>query len=263
MLESFKITKMNSSGIPLKTPEEIKIMAEGGAMLGRVKKGLAKAVAPGVTALDIENLAQELIKKEGAEPSFSKVPRYYWATCVNVNAGIVHGIPAKDVVFADGDIVKIDVGIYYKGFHTDTSISVGINPGPENSKFLRIGEETLNKALKAVKAGNYVYDISKVIEENIEAAGYSTIKALVGHGVGRELHEEPQIPCFVPGGIVNDSPLIKKGMVFAVEVMYAEGSDKVEIAKDGWTIAMRDGKISGLFEETVAVTEEGTRILTR
>lgn len=248
--------------IKIKTPEEIQIMAEGGAKLARVKKALAAAVKEGVTALDIENIAMKLIKEEGAEPSFNKEPNYYWATCINVNEGLVHGIPTKEVVFRDGDIVKIDVGIYYKGFHNDTSISVGINPSPENRRFLRVGEETLNKAIKAVKVGNHIYDISKVIEENIEGAGYSTIKALVGHGVGRQLHEDPQIPCFLPAP-VHESEAIKSGMVFAVEVMYAAGSDRVEILEDGWTIAMRDGKISGLFEESIAVTKKGPKVLTR
>lgn len=248
--------------IKIKTPKEIGIMAEGGAKLGRVKRALAAKVAVGVSALDIENLAMELIKKEGAEASFAKVPGYHWATCVNVNEGLVHGIPREDVIFKDGDLVKIDVGVYYKGFHTDTSISVGINPSSENRRFLRIGEETLNKALKVVRPGNYVYNISRVIEENIEKEGYTTIKALVGHGVGRDLHEDPQIPCFLPGK-VEESSKIKPGMVFAVEVMYAMGNDKVEIAKDGWTIEMRDGKISGLFEDTIAVTEKGAEVLTR
>ncbi|MGA3291765.1 MAG: type I methionyl aminopeptidase [Candidatus Microgenomates bacterium] len=248
--------------IKIKTPEEIQIMIEGGAKLGKVKKALAAAAKPGVSALDIENLAMKLIKEEGAEPSFNKEPNYYWATCVNVNEGIVHGIPTADTVFKDGDVVKIDVGIYYKGFHTDTSISVGINPSPENKKFLYVGELALQKALKEVKEGNHLYSISKAIEDTIEGAGYSTIKALVGHGVGRKLHEDPQIPCFVPGGI-EDGPIIKRGMVFAVEVMYAAGSDKVEILEDGWTIAMRDGKMSGLFEDSIAVTKKGPRVLTR
>jgi methionyl aminopeptidase len=166
------------------------------------------------------------------------------------------------LVFKKGDIVKIDVGVYFKGFHTDTSISVGIDLTPENRKFLNTGRETLDKAIKVVREGNYVFDISKAIEDSIEGAGYTTIKALVGHGVGRELHEDPQIPCFVPGRI-EDSPRIEKGMVLAIEVMYAMGSDKVEQLEDGWTIAMRDGKISGLFEDSVAVTEKGPRILTR
>jgi methionyl aminopeptidase len=207
-------------------------------------------------------LAVSLIKKEGAEASFKKVPGYNWATCVNVNAGLVHGIPGSDVIFKKNDIVSIDVGIYYKGFHTDTSISIGVEASPEIRKFLNIGREALAKAIKAVKAGGYIYDISKAIEDTIETAGYTTIKALVGHGVGKELHEEPQIPCFLPGRR-EESPKIVSGMVLAIEVMYALDSDKVEVLDDGWTIAMRDGKISGLFEDTVAVTEKGQLVLTR
>lgn len=248
--------------ITIKSSSEIQIMAEGGAKLGRVKNALAAAVKKGVSALDIEKLAVKLIKEEGASPSFSKVPGYHWATCININEGIVHGIPTADVVFKNGDVVSIDVGIYYKGFHTDTSVSVGVNPTPEIKRFLNTGILALQRAIKAAKEGSHIYEISKAIEDVVEAEGYTTIKALVGHGVGRELHEDPQIPCFVAGKI-EDSPVIKKGMTLAIEVMYAEGSDKVEILEDGWTIAMRDGKMSGLFEETVAITDEGNRVLTR
>jgi methionyl aminopeptidase len=248
--------------IKIKTEAEMEIMEAGGAKLGRVKKILADAVKAGVTALEIEELAMKSIKAEGAEASFDKVPGYRWATCINVNDGLVHGIPTKDLVFAKGDLVSIDVGVFYKGFHTDTSITVGIDLSPEDKRFLNVGQETLNKALKMVKPGNHIFDISKAIEDSIESAGYSTIKALVGHGVGRDLHEDPQIPCFVPGRI-EDSPIIKPGMVLAVEVMYAAGSDKVEILEDGWTIAMRDGKISGLFEDSIAITEKGSKVITR
>ncbi len=165
------------------------------------------------------------------------------------------------MVFRKGDVVSVDVGIYYKGFHTDTSFSVGLDLSPENKKFLSIGQNALEKAISRAKAGNHIFDISEAIESAVEASGYTPIKALVGHGVGRELHEDPQIPCFVPGRI-EDSPEIKPGMVLAIEVMYAQGKDAVEIAKDGWTIRMRDGKISGLFEETIAVTEKGPKVLT-
>ncbi len=236
-------------------------MAEGGKKLGRVKSALREAVKEGVKASEIEDLAVKLIEAEGAEASFKKVPRYYWATCVNVNEGLVHGIPSKNVVFKKGDVISVDVGIYYKGFHTDTSISVGLSSTPENRKFLNIGRETLAKAIKKARPGGYIYDISEVIEGSVRSAGYTPIKALVGHGVGRELHEDPQIPCFVPGR-VSDSPKIEPGMVLAIEVMYAQGDDKVEIAEDGWTIRMRDGKISGLFEDTVAVTDKGPVVLT-
>lgn len=248
--------------IILKSPGEIQTMAEGGAKLARVKKALAGAVKAGVSALDIENLAMRLIKEEGAEPSFNKEPGYYWATCININEGVVHGIPTADVIFKDGDLVSIDVGVFYEGFHTDTSLSVGINPKPALNKFIDAGKTALKEAIKVAQEGNYLYQISEAIEKAIESRGYTTIKALVGHGVGKHLHEDPQIPCFVPGRI-EDGPRIKRGMTLAVEVMYAQGSDKVEILEDGWTIAMRDGKMSGLFEETVAVTETGTRVLTR
>jgi len=175
---------------------------------------------------------------------------------------LVHGIPSSNIVFKDGDLVRIDVGLYYKGFHTDTSISVGINLSPENKKFMNIGQNALEKAISKARVGNYIYDISEAIESTIEGAGYTVVKALVGHGVGRELHEDPQIPCFVPG-LITDSPKIEAGMVLAIEVMYAQGSDKVEVLSDGWTIAMRDGKISGLFEDSVAVTTKGQIVLTR
>jgi len=248
--------------ILLKNDSEIEIMAEGGKKLARVKNALGNAVKAGVRASEIEELAAGLIKEEGAEASFKKVPGYRWATCVNVNEGLVHGIPVSSVIFKKGDLVSIDVGVWFKGFHTDTSISIGIDLSAENQKFFNTGRETLNKALKAAKEGNYIYDISKAIEETVEAGGYTAIKALVGHGIGRDLHEEPQIPCFVPGPR-EESPRIEKGMVFAIEVMYTQGCDKVEVSEDGWTIAMRDGKISGLFEDTVAVTGKGPKVLTR
>ncbi len=247
--------------IKKKTLQEIEVMAEAGKKLARVKKALARAVKPGVSAMDIEELARKLIKEEGAEGSFDKVPGYHWVTCINTNEELVHGIPTKNKIFKAGDVVSVDVGLYYKGFHSDTSITVGLSVSPEVQKFLNIGQEALNKATKMAKAGNYIFSISQAIESTIEGAGYTTIKALVGHGIGRELHEDPQIPCFVPGRL-EDSPKIDPGMVIAIEVMYAMGSDKVEVLDDGWTISMRDGKISALFEETVAVTEKGPKVLT-
>ena len=248
--------------IIIKSEAEIKLMQEGGKKLARVKHALKVAVKPGITAMEIEILANKSIEAEGGEASFKKVEGYKWATCININDGIVHGIPGKDLVFKKGDLVSVDVGLYFKGFHTDTSISVGIALSPANKKFLNIGLNALEKAISKAQVGNYIYDISEAIESTVEAAGYTVVKALVGHGVGRELHEDPQIPCFVPGRI-SDSPKIVPGMVLAIEVMYAMGSDKVEVLADGWTIAMRDGKMSGLFEDSVAVTTKGPIVLTR
>jgi len=248
--------------IKIKTPQELEIMMEGGKHLSRVKNALKEAVKAGVSAMDIENLAVKLVKEEGCEGSFNKVKGYSWHTCISVNEGLVHGIPTKNMVFKKGDVVSVDVGLYYKGFHSDTSITVGIDVAPEVRKFLNIGQNALEKAIAKARVGNYIFDISKAIQDTIEGAGYSTIKALVGHGVGRELHEDPQIPCFVPSRI-EDSPKIVSGMALAIEVMYAMGSDKVEVLEDGWTIAMRDGKISALYEESIAVTQNGPKVMTR
>jgi methionyl aminopeptidase len=180
---------------------------------------------------------------------------------VNVNKGLVHGIPKKEVVFKKGDVVSVDVGIFFKGFHTDTSISVGIDVEGETKKFLETGERALKDAISQVKIGNRIFDISKTIQEVVSSGGYSPIRALVGHGVGKELHEEPQIPCFLPGR-VEDSPKLEEGMVLAIEVMYAFGEPEVVYDEDGWTISTQDGKISALFEDTVAVTKQGPIVLT-
>lgn len=253
---------MNKGEIVIKSPEEIEVMREGGKKLAKIKNALKKAVKIGANAAEIEELAVSLIEKEGAKPSFAMVPGYSWATCINVNDGLVHGIPKKEAVFRKGDLVSVDVGIYYKGFHTDTSFSLGLDADGETSRFLNIGEEALDNAIKAAVPGNYIFDISKAMEETLAKAGYSPIRALVGHGVGRELHEEPQIPCFVPGK-VEDSPEIREGMVFAIEAMFALGAPDVYQDNDGWTIRTRDGKISALFEDTVAVGKDKAEVLTR
>lgn len=247
--------------IDFKTEEELKIMAEGGVKLKHVKETLRKQVAIGVSAMDIEELACELIKKVGGVPSFKMVPGYSWATCVNINEEVVHGIPKKEKVFRKGDVVSVDVGIYYKGFHTDTSFTVGLGTDNQTNKFLEIGKKAFNEAVSQVKIGKYIYDISKAMEKVILEAGYTPIRSLVGHGIGKQLHEAPQIPCFVPGPI-KDSQKIVAGMGLAVEVMYALGSYQTQVLEDGWTIVTQDGKISALFEETLAVTENGVKILT-
>lgn len=230
-------------------------------MLARVKKALENKVSKGVSAWDIEELACELIKKEDAEPSFKKVPGYKWATCVNINEGIVHGIPKKEMIFKNGDIVSVDVGIYYKGFHTDTSFTKGVGVDSETKKFIETGRKALKNAIKQVKKGKKIYDISEAIESTLQKNGVNPVRALVGHGVGRELHEYPHVYCYTWGNREN-SPEIPVGGVLAVEIMYTTGSGELKLAKDGWTISTSDDKISGLFEDTVAVTDKGSIVLT-
>ncbi|OGM19170.1 type I methionyl aminopeptidase [Candidatus Woesebacteria bacterium RIFCSPHIGHO2_01_FULL_38_10] len=247
--------------IKIKTPEELKKMFEGGRKLAKVKARLKEAVREGIRASEIDLLAEKLILGEGGFPSFKMVPNYSWSTCVNVNDGVVHGIPRKEIVFKKGDLVSVDLGIFYEGFHSDSSFSLGIDEDGFLKKFISLGERTLRLAIKKVESGNRIYDISRVIETSIKKEGYSPIRALVGHGIGKDLHEEPQIPCFTSGKR-TDSPKIPVGVTLAIEVMYTEGSGEIEIGNDGWTIKTRDGKIAALFEETVALTETGSVVLT-
>lgn len=243
-----------------KTKVEIARMVEGGKKLSTIKNVLIKMVGVGVKASAIEEEANRLIKNLGGKASFKSVPGYSWATCVNVNSGVVHGIP-RDIIFQKGDVVSIDIGFYYKGFHTDTSVSVGVELGSRSIRFLESGKKALKRAIKAAKVGNRIYDISKEIEDSLAESLLFPIKALVGHGIGKNLHEEPHLPCFVSGDR-NLSPLIVENSTFAIEVMYTEGKPGVKVEGDGWTISTRDGKISGLFEETVAVMADGSVVLT-
>lgn len=253
--------------IDIKTAEEIAVMAEAGRRLAMVRDELARAVKPGITKLKLERLADQLIKKQGGVASFKMVPGYYNATCISINEEVVHAIP-KEVQIRSGDVVGIDVGLFYKGWHTDTAVTVVAcgdksKPTREIERFLNVGKEALAKAISKASPGNRVADISAAMQDTVEKAGYSAVKALTGHGVGRELHEEPAIPCFVVGEYKH-STILLEGMVIAIEVMYNQGTDEVVYKdRDGWTIITADGKISGLFEETVAVTKNGPVILTQ
>jgi methionyl aminopeptidase len=248
--------------IHLKTKEEVKLVIEGGKRLSEVKKGLEENVKIGVSAWEIEELALKLIKKSGGKPSFTRVPKYHWATCININEGVVHGIPRKDLIFQKGDVVSVDVGLFYKGFNTDTSFSKGLEVGSDIEKFLNIGKQALDNAIDKAVSGRRIYDISESIELTLKKGGYNPVRALVGHGVGRELHEDPQIPQFVYEDR-EKTPEISSGAVFAIEVIYTLGSGEIRHANDGWTIVTSDDKISALYEDTVVVTENGNLAVTR
>lgn len=256
--------KMCKNSIGIKTDKEIEIMKEGGRVLGAIKTELMDKVKEGATAYEVEETAEKLIAKAGGEPSFKMVPGYRWATCVNLNGGIVHGIPRRKTVFKMGDVVSVDVGMFFKGFHTDTAFTVGVKTNKKTNPFINLGRQVLRDAIEKARYGNRIYDISFVIEEKIKEAGFSPIRALVGHGIGRDLHEFPQIPCFTQGkkGERDNSPEIPLNSALAIEVMYAQGKPNVVLDSDRWTISMRDGKISALFEDTVAVTKEGSLVIT-
>jgi methionyl aminopeptidase len=249
--------------IHYKTEEEIKIMGEGGKKLKQILEKLIKFVKPGITTLAIENEAQRLIKEEKAEVSFDKVEGYRFATCLPVNEQIVH-TPPSERVLKKGDLLTIDIGLYYQGFHTDCAktMVVGEEEKGEIKRFLDTGREALKKAIEKIKVGGYLGEVSKAIETIIKKNGYFVIKKLTGHGIGRDLHEDPFVFGFLDRP-VEKTLKIKPGLVLAVEVIYSMGTEEMVFEKDNdWSIVTKDGSLSSCFEKTVAVTKNGVLILT-
>ncbi|HNP89201.1 MAG: Methionine aminopeptidase 1 [Microgenomates group bacterium ADurb.Bin219] len=256
--------------IHLKSPAEINLMVEGGKKLAEIRNLLVSRAKSGVTTQALDELAKKEILAFGGRPSFTTVRHYPYTTCISVNDEVVHGLPGKRKL-ALGDVVKIDLGMIYGDLHTDTTDTIQVDAErsrsiegkneSETERFLRVGKETLGKAIGVVKPGNRIGHISQAIQENIEKAGYSEVKVLTGHGIGRVLHEEPMIPQFLDGPIEN-TPEIKPGMTFAIEVIYNLGTGLVVMRPDGWTIASEDGKISATFEKSLAVGEKGVIVLT-
>ncbi|MEK7451207.1 MAG: type I methionyl aminopeptidase [Patescibacteria group bacterium] len=246
--------------INIKTKEEIEEMREGGKILAEVLFKVLEQAKVGVSELELDKLAEELILKAGAEPGFKKVANYHHTICVSTNNVVVHGVPTN-YKLKEGDVIGIDCGVYFKGFHTDMAQTIRIkNNGVD--RFLETGKKALEKGIEQAKAGNRVGNISRAIQDTVEGKGYSIVRSLVGHGVGRKLHEDPEVPGFlnVP---IQKTPFLKEGMTIAIEVIYNMGKrDVVYANNDGWTIKTRDGSISGLFERTVAITKESPRILT-
>lgn len=248
--------------ISIKSEKEIRIMQQGGEILKKVLRGILKHTSPGVILLELDRLAEKLILSHGAKPSFKMEDGYKWSICACVNDVVVHGIP-NDYTLKTGDVVGLDCGIYYEGFHTDSAWTIRTkNKHDDVDRFLSVGERALSEAIGEVKVGNYIYDISNAIQKRVEGAGFSVVRTLVGHGIGRQLHEEPEVPCFVRQERDKTAEIVL-GMTLAIEVIYNIGSPQVVYkGNDGWTIATRDGKISGLFESTVAVTPHGVIVLT-
>lgn len=261
--------------IIIKKPEEVEIMREGGKITARVLREVLKSVKEGVKTRELDRLAESLIEKYGGKPSFKMVKGYKFATCICVNEEVVHGIPT-DYVLSSGDVLTVDLGVFYRGLHTDAAWTVRVqkagskmenyNLGPKNDKigqFLKTGRLALEKAIKMAQVGNRVGDVSWAIQESVEKAGYSVVRALVGHGVGRKLHEDPPVPCFLKKK-VEDTPRLQANMTLAIEVIYSLGKPEVGYKGDnGWSIVTQDGLLAALFEHSVAVTKKGPLVLTR
>lgn len=262
--------------ISLKTPAQIQLIREGGQKLSQILETVVKKdVKVGERLEEIEKAMWAAIVKAGGKPAFAQVPGYHWATCINVNEGVVHGIPLGYQI-KPGDVVTVDTGMVYRGWHSDMSTTFLV-PGDfrkavslENGEavsaeeirlFLETGKQALKRAIAAAQPGQRIGHISAAIQGVVEGAGYSCLRNLTGHGIGRNLHEPPPIPCFLRGDF-KETPLIKPGMVLAVEVIYAMGSHETETGKDGWTIRMKDGKISAVFEKTIAIADDGPFVCT-
>ncbi|HVA96398.1 MAG TPA: type I methionyl aminopeptidase [Candidatus Acidoferrales bacterium] len=254
--------------IDYKNSSQIEIMKHGGHILATVLGEVMDAAVPGVSELELDQLAEKRIRELGGEPGFMKVKGYYHTTCFSTNDVVVHGIPSKYVI-KDGDVVGIDCGVYYKGLHTDMSESKRVRSSVFNGDkdeidtFLAIGKTALEEAINQAVIGNRIGHISQTIQRIVEKeAGYSVVRSLIGHGVGKELHEAPEVPGYLVGNI-NRTPQLIEGMTIAVEVIYNMGKHDVMLDPDHWTIRTHDGKLSGLYERTIAITDKGPLVLTK
>lgn len=256
--------------IDLKASSEIEEMREGGKILADVLFKVLEHAKVGTSELELDKLAEELILKAGGEPGFKKVANYHHTICVSTNNVVVHGVPTN-YKFKEGDVVGVDCGVYFKGLHTDMAQTIRVessklkveNNKDEVDRFLETGRKALEKGIEQAKAGNRVGHISKAIQDTVEGKGYSIVRSLVGHGVGKKLHEDPEVPGFlnVP---IQRTPLLKEGMTIAIEVIYNMGKrDVVYANNDGWTIKTKDNSLAGLFERTIAITHEGSIVLTK
>jgi len=246
-------------------------MRRAGGILGEVLETLIQYVKPGISELEIDTLAEKLIRDNGAEPGFKKVPSYKHTICISTNDVVVHGIPTKKVL-KEGDVVGIDCGVFLNGYHTDMAETLRVST--QNSKlktqnyekidkFLAVGKRALFAGINQAKLGNRVGHISKAIQDVVEGNGYSVVRTLVGHGVGKSLHEKPEIPGYLSGAI-DQTQALSSGQTLAIEAIYNMGGHEVVYDRnDGWTISTADNSISGLFERTILITENGPELLTR
>jgi len=247
-------------GIPVKTPAELDRMRESGRLAARVLKAVAREVRPGVSTRDLDGIARDLIANEGANSAFLGYRGFPGCICVSVNDEVVHGIPGDRRV-AMGDIVSLDCGVLFRGWHGDTARTVVVGAtDPEAMRLVRVTEDALAAAMAAAVEGNRLGDVSHAVQDVVEAAGFSVVREFVGHGIGRALHEDPQIPNFGPAG---KGPRLRAGMTLAIEPMVNQRGHEVRVDRDGWTVRTRDGGLSAHVEHTVAVGEGSAEVLTR
>ena len=245
--------------ITIKSEREIELMAEAGKILERVHNELEKALRPGMSTKDIDTLGEEIIRSYGCIPSFLNYNGYPASICVSVNQEVVHGIPDKHRIIQEGDIVSLDAGVIYKGYHSDAARTYAVGEVSEEAKkLIQVTKESFFEGIKFAKAGNHLFDISGAIGRYAEERGYGVVRDLCGHGIGTALHEAPEIPNYVVG---RKGVRLRPGMTLAIEPMINIGTHEVDWLDDDWTVVTRDGSLSAHYENTILITEGEPRIL--
>jgi methionyl aminopeptidase len=252
---------MASKGIEIKSKREVEFMRESARIVATVLKEVSEMMKPGMTTLEVDAYAEKRIREMGAVPSFKGYHNFPASICISVNSEVVHGIPSHRRVLKPGDVVKVDTGAYKNGFHGDSCITVVLPPVSDRvARLVRVAEEALYAGISLVKAGAYLLDLGTAIENHVKSHGYTIVEDFTGHGVGRNLHEEPAVFNFRTHKLPNVK--LRAGMTLAIEPIVNEGSRHVRILKDKWTAVTVDNSLSAQFEHTVLVTESGYEILT-
>lgn len=248
-------------GVEIKSQREIEIMRQAAKIVATVLKEISQTIEPGMTTADLDAHAEKRIREMGATPSFKGYHGFPASICSSINNEVVHGIPNPKKVIRTGDVVKVDTGAYFQGFHGDSCITIAVGEvTPQAAKLIRVAEEALYKGISQVKAGNYLMDIAGAIQDHVEANGFAIVEDFTGHGVGRNLHEEPSVFNFRTREMPNVK--LRAGMTLAIEPILNAGSKRTRILADKWTAVTVDNSLSAQFEHTVLVTEEGYEILT-
>ncbi len=248
-------------GIEIKSPREIEIMRQSAKIVATVLKEISEIVQPGMTTADLDAYAENRIREMGATPSFKGYHGFTGSICASINHEVVHGIPSTKKVIQTGDVLKVDTGAYYEGFHGDSCITIAVGDvTPDAAKLIRVAEEALYKGIEQVKAGAYLLDLAGAIEDHVKSNGFSVVEGFTGHGVGRNLHEEPSVFNYRTREMPNVK--LRAGMTLAIEPILNAGSKHTRILSDRWTAVTVDNSLSAQFEHTVLVTETGYEILT-
>lgn len=246
--------------VTIKSAREIELMRESGRLLAIVHDELGKAIRPGISTKDIDEMGEKLIRSFGCVPNFLNYQGYPASICVSVNNEVVHGIPRRDRILQEGDIVSLDAGLIYKGYHSDAARTHAVGKiSPEAEKLIKVTKQSFFKGIKMAKAGQHLFDISNAIDAYVTSFGYGIVRDLVGHGIGTKLHEEPQIPNFRQR---RRGPRLQAGMTLAVEPMINMGTGDVEWLDDDWTVVTADGAYSAHYENTILITDSEPEILT-